>query len=140
MPAPSAFGRRQPAAAPPVPRGRPRAAAPPKPAAKSRPAPPAASDLGPKAEALRVQIAADRRGAPSAFDQWRRSQGGQRWLVWGVTLASFSPGLISFVLDAPLELSIGLEITAFVGNIWLRATRRHRMREIVAWQDPADAR
>jgi hypothetical protein len=139
MSPPSAFGRRQPAVAPPVPDGRSRPTPAPKPAAK-RPAPvPAASDLGPQAEALRVQIAADRRAAPSAFDQWRRSQGGQRWLIWGVTLISVSPGLLSFILDAPLEVSIGLEIAALIGNVWLRRTRRRRLREIVAWEDPADA-
>jgi hypothetical protein len=140
MPAPASFGHRTPARAPPAAHSRARTAPPPKPVTKSRPAPPSASDLGPAAEALRVEIAADRRANPSSFDQWRRSQGGQRWLMWGVTLASFSPGLVSFILDAPLELSIGLEIAAFVGNIWLRRVRKQRMRDIVAWQDPADAR
>ena len=137
MPAPAHFGNRKPAAAPRVAQGRSRPA-PPKPVAKSRPSQPAASDLGPAAEALRVKIAADRRANPSSFDQWRRSQGGQTWVIWGVTLASFSPGLVSFILDAPLEVSIGLELVAFAGNIWLRRVRKQRMRDIVAWQDPAD--
>jgi hypothetical protein len=140
MSAPDNFGRRQPAIAPPAKGSRRGAASGPTPAAKSSTRPPAASDLGPRAEALRVQIAADRRATPSAFDQWRRSQGGQRWLVWAVTLASFSPGLISFIFNAPLLLSIGLEVAAFAGNIWLRRQRRRRMREIVAWQDPAELR
>jgi len=140
MPEPDNFGRRQPATAPPARGSRRRATNAPTPAVKNSPRAPAASDLGPRAEALRVQIAADRRAAPSPFDQWRRSQGGQRWLIWGVTLASFSPGLISFIFNAPLWLSIGLEIAAVVGNIWLRRQRSRRMREIVAWQDPADAR
>ena len=139
MPAPAAFGRRQPATAPPIQRSRSGAASAPKLAPRSRPPPPGASDLGPRAEALRVEIAANKR-AGSSFDQWRRDQGGKRWVIWAVTLASFSPGLISLALNAPLGLSIGLEVAAFVGNIWLRRERRRRLREIVAWQEPAGAR
>jgi hypothetical protein len=137
MPDSSDFGRRRPATAPTA-LGARRAAGPAKPRPKAPP--PSASDLGPRAEALRVQIAADRRAAPSAFDQWRRSQAGQQWVIWGVTLLSFSPGLISFIFNAPLEVSIGLEVVAFVGNIWLRRVRKRRMRDIVAWQDPSETR
>jgi hypothetical protein len=42
-------------------------------------------------------------------------------------------------MDAPLEVSVALEVAAMVGNIWLRRERYRRLREIVAWQDPADA-
>jgi hypothetical protein len=56
----------------------------------------------------------------------------------GVRLFAFAPGIVTFLMDAPLELSIGLEIAAFVGNIWHRVTRRRRIREVVAWQDPRD--
>ena len=40
------------------------------------------------------------------------------------------------MLDAPLELTIGLEVAAFIGNIWLRYERRRRLHEIVSWEDP----
>ena len=56
----------------------------------------------------------------------------------GVRIFAFAPGIVTFFMDAPLEVTIGLEIAAFVGNIWFRATRRRRMREVVAWQDPRE--
>jgi hypothetical protein len=93
--------------------------------------------LDARAEAFRAEIAANRRPSSSTFQQWRRSQSHRVWLARGLTLLSFSPGLVSFVLDAPIELSIGLEIAAVVANVWIRRERFRRSREIVAWEDPA---
>ena len=90
--------------------------------------------LDPRAEAFAAQLATDRR-AGSGFDQWRRSESGRRWLFRGLTLASFSPGLVSVLIDAPMELSVGLEVAALILNIWLRAERRRRLRAIVNWDD-----
>jgi hypothetical protein len=133
MPTATAFGRRG-APTPPQPR-RPRQ---PPSARAAEPAPPA-PDLSAEAEAFRASLAADRGGRSDAFGDWRRSTNWERWLMWGVRLFSFAPGLISFVIDAPIELSIGLEVAAFAGNIWFRTTRRRRMREVVAWKDPNEA-
>jgi Flp pilus assembly protein TadB len=94
--------------------------------------------LNSRAEAFRAEVA-DRSGIPSSFDQWRRSRSGRRWLVFAVTLASFSPGLASFLIDAPIGVSIGLGGAAFVANVWLRRERRRRLQAIVAWEEPADA-
>ena len=93
--------------------------------------------LSAEAEAFRSEVAASRDASSAAFAGWRRSKSWERWLMLGVQ-AFVVPGIVSFVMDAPLELSIGLEVAAFVGNIWFRVTRRRRMREMVAWQDPAD--
>ena len=88
---------------------------------------------------VRAEIAASRTGAPSGFDAWRRSQRHRTWITWALTLLSFAPGVVTVALDAPIELSIGLEIAAVVGNVWIRRERYRRSREIVAWEDPADA-
>ena len=90
--------------------------------------------LDPRAEAFAAQLAADRR-AGSGFDQWRRSESSRRWLFRGLTLASFAPGLVSAVIDAPMEISVGLEVGALILNVWLRAERRRRLRAIVSWED-----
>ena len=119
-----AFGRRQTVSA---------TAPAPKPLAEPAPT----SDLNAAAETLRAEIAA-KRAASTGFAQWRRSYGARQLLVWTLTLASFAPGLITFAMDAPLSLSILLELISFAGNIWLRRERRRRMRAIVDWQDPAD--
>jgi hypothetical protein len=126
------FGRRQPAAAAPP------AQPPPRPAPRpAQPAVSAAPSLSPQAEAFRAELAAERRSGGSEFDRWRRS-GGRRWLVWGLTLLSFSPGVVSFLIDAPLPVSGGLEVAAFVGNIWLRRERRRRLHDIATWEEPAE--
>ena len=125
MSAPRTFGRRGAAA---------RAASPPR-----RPTTTAVDSLSPQAEAFRAEIAARRGQDQASFETWRRAQGGRRALSVALTLASFSPGLISFLLQAPFWLSIGLEIAAVAGNVWLRRERWRRMREIVNWEAPADA-
>lgn len=112
-------------------------AAPPPLVTPAWPARPEADELGPHAEAFRAKIAADRNAAPSTFDTWRRSQGGRRWLVRALTLASFAPGVVTFLYDAPIEVSIGLEAAAFLLNGWLRRERKRQRRDILDWEDPA---
>jgi len=102
----------------------------------TRLAPPAA--LSESAEAFRAEVAADL-GAASSFRRWRRTPDGRKLLMWAATGASVIPGIVTFVIGAPLIVSIGLEALSFVGNIWLRRERRRRLREIVEWQEPADA-
>jgi hypothetical protein len=121
------FGHRQAPVAPARPAAPPRT---PAPAAKP------ALNLDPRAEAFAAQLAADRGAAPSGFDGWRRSRSGRTWVFWGISLLSVSPGIVSYVMQLPLELTIGLEVAAFVGNIWLRIERRRRLREIVSWEEP----
>jgi hypothetical protein len=124
VPAPAAFGRRAPTAA-----------RSPGPAPAARRA--ATGDaLDPRAEAFRAEIAAGRTAAPTGFGAWRRSQQHRAWITWALTLLSFAPGVVTFVIDAPIELSIALEIGALVGNVWIRRERYRRAREIVAWEEP----
>ena len=92
--------------------------------------------LDPRAEAFRAEIAAGRAAAPTGFDAWRRSQQHRTWITWALTLLSFAPGVVTFVIDAPIELSIALSIAALVGNVWIRRERYRRAREIVAWEEP----
>lgn len=126
MTAPPSFGRRRPVAAP-VPHAR-----------TASPVDPARDRyLSPAAEAFRAELAASRRADDTSFAAWRRGQRGRRLLSALVTVGSFSPGLVSFLLDAPLWASIGLEVAALAGNVWLRRERWRRRREIVAWEEPA---
>jgi hypothetical protein len=127
------FGRRQPPAAAPT-----------APAASRRtPAPaeapaPSSLDLDPRAEAFRAELAASRREDAQTFSQWRASQAYRTWIFWALTLLSFAPGIVTLVLDGPIELAGALEIAAMVGNVWIRRERFRRRREIVAWEDPSD--
>ena len=127
MPEPATFGRRASRAAP-------------SPGRATDPRPAAIADiLDPRAEAFRAEVAAGRTAAPTGFDAWRRSQRRRSWITWALTVLSFSPGVASLVLDAPIELSIALEIAALVGNVWIRRERYRRSREIVAWEDEGSA-
>ena len=99
---------------------------------------PAADPITPEAEAFRATLAASRLPS-SAFDDWRRSQLGRQALTTAVALAFLSPGLLCFAFNAPLELSIGLELAGFAVNAWLRRERRRRRAEILAWEEPASA-
>ena len=127
MPASATFGRRALTAS-----------SSPGPAPVARPA--ATGDgLDPRAEAFRAEIAAGRAAAPTGFDAWRRSQQHRTWISWALTLLSFAPGVVTFVIDAPIELSIALSIAALVGNVWIRRERYRRAREIVGWEDPGEA-
>jgi hypothetical protein len=123
VPEPSTFGRRASRAAP-------------SPAAAPAPRRAAASNaLDPRAEAFRAEVAAGRTAAPTGFDAWRRSQRHRTWITGALTLLSFAPGVVTFALDAPIELSIALSIAALVGNVWIRRERYRRTREIVAWEE-----
>ena len=137
MTASTTFGRRQPPAA-----ARPASAARPAPAqrrAAAAPTPASSLDLDPRAEAFRAELAAGRgQEGAQTFGQWRASQAYRGWIVWILTLLSFTPGVVSVVLDAPVELSAALEIAAVVGNVWIRRERYRRRREILAWEDPRE--
>ena len=50
-------------------------------------------------------------------------------------LAFLSPGLLCLVIQAPLSLSVGLEIAGVVINVWLRRERKRRRNEILAWRE-----
>jgi hypothetical protein len=126
LPETTTFGRRHSASATPA------AAAP-----RSTSAAQAIDALSPEAEAFRARLALDKSQAKSGSSA-RRSSRRRQVLVWGATLASFAPGVATFLMDAPLEVSIGLEIVAMVANVWIRRERRRRLKEIVAWEDPAD--
>jgi hypothetical protein len=102
--------------------------------------PAATSDaLDPRAEAFRAEVAAGRAAAPAGFEAWRRSQQHRSWIRLALTLLSFAPGVLTFVIDAPLELSIALEVAALVGNVWIRRNRYRQAREIVAWEEPGSS-
>lgn len=124
MPQTATFGRRQPRTAPP-------AAAP---ARKLEPkaAPP---QLSAAAEAFRAELAAERKSPANDFDAWRRSRRWRQLLIWAATVVSFAPGVATFVMDAPLPVSIGLEAAAMAANVWVRRERARRRREILAWDD-----
>jgi hypothetical protein len=108
-----------------------------------RPAPapahaPQSTELSAAAEAFRAELAADRRPRGNDFGAWRRSRRWRQALVLAGTVGSFAPGVATFVMDAPLSVSIGLQVAAVVGNVWLRRGRFRRRREILAWEDAGD--
>jgi len=127
VPQTATFGRRQPKAAP-------RAPAPARPL-RTGPAPP---ELSAAAEAFRAGLAAERKSPANEFAAWRRSRGWRRLLIYAATAVSFAPGIASFVMDAPLPVSIGLEVAAIAANVWVRRERARRRREILAWESPAE--
>jgi hypothetical protein len=138
MPQTVAFGRRGAGPAPPDRVATPERAAPTQQAAQARP-PASTGDLSPEAEAFRAELVASRGGGSASFTDWRRSNDWERWLMIAVRTGAFLPGVVTLVIDAPLELSIGLELAAFAGNMWYRYVRRRRLRDIVAWRDPSEA-
>jgi hypothetical protein len=115
------FGRRQPRTVRPAPAHAPRS-----------------TELSAAAEAFRAELAADRRSPDGDFGVWRRSRRWRQALVLAGTVGSFAPGVATFVMDAPLPVSIGLQVAAVVGNVWLRRERFRRRREILAWEDAGD--
>jgi hypothetical protein len=58
-------------------------------------------------------------------------------MAWAVGLALMSPGLLCFLLQGPLPVSIGLEIAGALANAWLRRQRRRHLRAIADWNPPA---
>ncbi len=93
--------------------------------------------LSPKAEAFRADLKASGFDNRSSFGAWRRSRRGEAILTGAVAIGCVSPGLLGFLLQAPVGVSIGLEIAGLTANAWVRRRRRQRLKAIVAWQDPA---
>jgi len=94
-----------------------------------------AEPFAPQVEAFRAELASS---PGSEFADWRRSQRSSRILSWAVAVVFLSPGLISFLLQAPLSVSIAMEVAGFIANAWVRRRRRQRLRDIVAWEAPVD--
>jgi len=93
-------------------------------------------DLSPQAEAFRASLRSNPSDSVAAFADWRRSTQLRRWTAWAIGLALMSPGLVCFVLQAPLSVSIGLEIAGGLANAWLRRERRRQLRAITNWDPP----
>ncbi|HEY3890192.1 MAG TPA: hypothetical protein VGL73_16570 [Caulobacteraceae bacterium] len=115
MPEPTTFGRK------------------PAPGLAKPPDPPDAHALSPQAEAFRKTLKSDRTADPSDFAHWRRTQQGRRAVFWIASIALLAPGVISFVVDMPFSLSLGLEVLGIAGNWWLRRERKRHLKEIAAW-------
>jgi hypothetical protein len=58
-------------------------------------------------------------------------------LVWALRLALISPGLICFLIQAPLEASVGLEVAGVLANVWIRRERQQHLRAIATWDPEA---
>ncbi len=92
-----------------------------------------ADALSPQAEAFRKTLKSSATAGQSEFADWRRSQQGRRIVLWLASIALLAPGVISFIVDMPFSLSLGLEALGIAGNWWLRRERRRRLREIATW-------
>ena len=93
--------------------------------------------LSPVAEYVRAAPEAQDYSATSDFADWRRAQRG-RWLAaWAVGLLFISPGLLCFLVHAPLGLSVAMEVAGVAANAWVRRERKRRLQEIVQWE-PSD--
>ena len=119
MPEPTTFGRKAPASVP-------KAAEPPR-------AQPNVQALSAEAEALRKTLQSGDGVGKSDFAQWRRSQLGRRVIFWVASILLLAPGVISFLVDMPFSLSLGLEVLGLAGNWWLRRERKRHLKEIAAW-------
>src|SRR5580658_519283 len=97
--------------------------------------PPVRTDaLSPQAEAFRKSLKSEPSGGQSEFAEWRRSQRGRRAIFWIASILLLAPGVISFLVDMPFSLSLGLEVLGIVGNGWLRYERKRRLKEIATWE------
>ncbi len=100
------------------------------------------ADVGrssPVAEYVRAAAEAQGRAATSDFADWRRAQRG-RWLIgWALGLLFMSPGLLCFLVHAPLGLSVALEVAGVVTNAWVGRERKRRLHDIVQWEPPDEA-
>ena len=54
-------------------------------------------------------------------------------VFWLASLALTAPGIACFLAQAPLTISIAVEIAGLVLGGWLRRERRRRLAAIVAW-------
>lgn len=73
-------------------------------------------------------------GEDTAFDDWLKTQRTRRLRFLFVRFALLAPGLLCFVLDAPLALSMGLEIAGFIANVWVKTERKKQAEEIATWK------
>ncbi len=126
MPNPQPFGRREAVIA--LTPARPFAPAPANPR----------EQFSPQIEAFRAELSASRAAPEPGFAAWRRSRLGGTVLTWAVAVLFMSPGLLCFLLQAPVGDSIGLEVAGVAANIWVRRRSRQRMKYIVAREEPAD--
>jgi hypothetical protein len=97
---------------------------------------PGPRQLSPQAEAFRASLKAAPISVEEDFSEWRKAQRSRRLMTWIVALALTSPGLLCFLLQAPLSVSIALEIAGMAANAWLRHERRKHLRAISAWEAP----
>jgi hypothetical protein len=116
VPEPTTFGRKAPATTPAKPPER-----------------TGANALSSQAEAFRKSLKTDGTAGQPDFADWRRSQKGRRAVFWIASILLLTPGVISFVVDMPLEVSGGLEVLGIAGNWWLRRERKRHLKEIAAW-------
>ncbi len=89
--------------------------------------------LSPDAEAFRETLKSAPTAGQSDFADWRRTQQGRRAVFWLASLALLAPGMISFVVDMPVSLSLGLGVLGIAGNGWLRRERKRYLKDIAAW-------
>lgn len=101
---------------------------------------PTAHDLTPEAEAFRAALAAGRSDPSRDFSDWRRAQRSRRLIAWVLGFALLSPGVLCFLFQAPLPISIALELAGIAVNGWLRRERRRHLRAVAAWEASTDAR
>jgi hypothetical protein len=123
-PSPSTFGRRE--KLPPLPplgqEKRTRKLPPPRAEKPPKPAPKANFKAPPKAR------------QDSEFAAWRKAQAPRSALFWLASLALMAPGLACFLAQAPLPLSVVVELAGVAGGAWLRGERKRRLAEIAAWE------
>jgi hypothetical protein len=105
------------------------------PSATAPRSPATTQSLSPQAEAFRASLGSTPGESAEDFSDWRRATRSRRWIAWAVGLALMSPGLLCLVLQAPLWVSIGLEVGGGVANAWLRRERRRQLRAITNWED-----
>lgn len=67
------------------------------------------------------------------FARWRRGQLPRRLLIILVGLALLAPGLLCFLVQAPLWVSLSLEAAGLAANGWLRRERRRQASAIADW-------
>jgi hypothetical protein len=93
-----------------------------------------ARTLSDDAEAFRAQLAAERGGSEPGFSEWMRARQARRLMAWAIGFALLVPGLLSFFLNLPGYVSLGLEIAGVVINVWLRRERRKHLNDIARWE------
>jgi len=92
--------------------------------------------LSPQAGAFRASLKSEPISVEEDFSQWRKARRSRRLMTWIVGVALTSPGLLCFLLQAPLAVSIALEIAGVAANAWLRHERHKHLRAISAWRPP----